>query len=558
MKQKYLLLLLTSYFSLYAREIRTPLPLSQGPIHELYSELNHDCWFINWWIGGFGRSAESAYNCRGKEVPYSTLIFNKSSFSPQAAFANGKAQSILNPLLATSIIGPQIHYSETGINIGSAFQAWICENVRLGFRANLPFRRLSIKRAGNCGNGTSSLGGQTIGSVAANQIQQVNGVPVKTYAYRLDFLSLLPYTCEDCPARSIPIVNYHDTDFPPLNPITISNQDVTNQTGTPVSLIRSAHGSVPRGDFAIQQAVAQQLPIENDTGTTDADRARFDATVNYTPLSQLPVQQGMLFVVPSLQGSQTTAASRVIQQQVNELTACIDQEAEAVFKDCAISFSGQCIKGMGDFDTEIFGGYFFSECLYLEALAGIRWPTGKGGNNPLFVFRQPLGNNGHYEYKLGLQALWQPLDYAGFKADLSWHTVQRAGECVATPFQGACVKNIGRPTGVSIAWDYVVLHAELIFTPRPNTGIEFGYELYHKKRDTICWSDTFANDCLGNSNLVDSHVLSRNTNVTSHKIRAEAFWFCDTFDVYGGGSQVFAGRNAPKERDWHAGIIIYF
>lgn len=541
-----------------AREIRTPLPLSQGPVHELYSELNHDCWFINGWIGGFGRTADTAYNCKGNEVPYSTLIFNKSCFSPKEAFSKNQAQSILNPLLATSIIGPQIQYRETGLTIGSTIQGWIGENVRVGFRCNLPFRRLSIKRSGNRGNGSSSLGGQTIDSVAATQIQTVNGIPVKTYAYRLDFLSQLPYTCEDCPARSISIVNYHDADFPPQNPITISNQDVTNQTGTPVSLIRSPNGAIPGGDFAIPQATAQQLPIENATGTADADRSRFDAGVNYTPLSQLPVQQGMLFVVPSLQGNQTTAASRVIQQHVNELITCIDQEAETIFKNCGISFNGQCIKGIGDFDSEIFGGYFFSECFYIEALAGIRWPTGKQTNSPLFVFRQPLGNNGHYEYKLGLQALWQPLDYAGFKADVSWHTVHRSGESVATPFQGACVKNIGRPTCVDIAWDYVVLHADFIFTPRPYAGVEFGYELYHKKPDTICWSDTFATDCLGKNNLLDSHVLSRGTNVTSHKIRAEAFWFCDTFDVYGGGSQVFAGKNAPKERDWHVGIIIYF
>ncbi len=356
MKQKYLLLAFVITLPLGAREIRTPLLLSQGPQHELYSELNHDSWFINVWAGAYGRNASCAFNNRGKEVPYSTLYFNKSCFSPQQAFSGSKAQSILNPLLATSIIGPQVSYQELGVVVGSTLQGFLSECVRIGFRCNLPFRDIKIKRRENRGNGSSSLGGQTIDSVAATQIQNVDGVSVKTYAYRLDFLSRLPYTCEDCPAQSVLIVNYADPDFPPNNPITISNQDVTNQTGTNVSLIKSDNGCVPSGDFAIQQALAQQLPIENATGSTEAERARFDASVNYTPLSVLPAEQATLFVVPSLQGTQTTAPARVIQQQVNELTACIDQEAEDVFKECGISFCPQRIKGAGDLDTEVFAG----------------------------------------------------------------------------------------------------------------------------------------------------------------------------------------------------------
>ncbi len=548
----------TPSLSLHAREMRTPLVHSQGPQHLLYSEINHNCWFINAWVAGYGRSAKCAYNRCGKEVPLSTLYFNKSTFSPQEAFANSTATDVLNPLLATSIIGPQVKYKESGVHIGAVLQAFAGECIRFGVRYNLPFRNIRIKRTANRGNGTSSLGGQTIDSVAATQLQDVNGVAVKTYAYRLDFLSRLPYTCQDCPAQTIPIVNYHDPDFPPSFPITISNQDITNQTGTPVSALQSLNGSIPVEPFAIQQAVAQQLPIENADGTTNAHRARFDASVNYTPLSTDPAQQATLFIVPSLQGTNTTAASRVIQQQVNELIACIDQEAEAVFQKCGISFCSQHIKGAGDFDSEAFIGYFFSPCLYGELFGGIRWPTGKLIDNAHRVFRQPLGNNGHYEYKIGFQALWQPYEYLGFKGDFSWHGVQRAAECVATPFIGAQVKNIGRPINAHIRWDYIILHADAIITPCPYYGLEVGYELYQKNRDKICINEAFATDCLGNSNRIDTSVLSRTTKVTGHKIRAEAFWFTDTFDIYAGGTQVVAGKNVPKERDWHVGIIFYF
>lgn len=312
--------------------------------------------------------------------------------------------------------------------------------------------------------------------------------------------------------------------------------------------------------LAISQAQAQQLPILASDGSTGARRSRFASSVNYTPLGADLANQEQLFIVPSVVGNQTVAPARVIEQQVDELIDCLHLNSEEVFQECGISFNSQCLTGAGDLDTEFFAGYFFSDCLYGEAFAGIRWPTGKCSHNPQFVFRPSLGNNGHYEGTLGLQGLWQIHAWLKVKGDFSWHKVFRSHECVASAFQGNQIKNIGVPTPARISWNYILLHADLLITPpsTPSLGLDIGYELYHKKSDRICFTKKSHVDCVGNVGILDGTVLARNTKVTGHKIRGEVFWKCNRFDVFGGGSFVFAGKNVPKESDWHLGAEVYF
>ncbi len=577
MKILYALVLIT--LPLSARMLFTPNVLQKGPLNELYSELKQECWWVNGWAAYYERSAKIAFDNCGQKTPLSTLFFNLPNFSAQQAFAQNMVTVLTNPLVATSILGPRVKYNEKGVMIGADVQGYVSENVRLGFRARLPVKKIRMRRCVSQGNGCSTvpngvsdLGGQTVSSVALEKNEDIDGANVISYAYRLDFLSRLPYSCDaSCPGSNFLIVNYSDTDFPPNNPITISNQDVTNITGTNVSVIASPDGCPPEGQFAITQATAQQLPILDNTGTNipDSERARFDASVNYTPLGGLPNNQAHLFVVPSVANGQTTAPSRVIQQQVRELITCIAPEAETVFTDCGISFASQCRKGVGDFDTDFFAGYFFSQCFYGEAIVGIKWPTGKRAKSPSLVFQQPLGNNGHYEYKLEVDAFWQPSDWFNLKTDLAWNSVQGTLECVASSFIEACVKNIGVPTAAAIFWDYFVFDVDLLITPSwkkwwaCGLGADVGYELYHKSKDTINFKATEINDCVGNNQLLDSSVLTRNTNVLSHKIRAEAFlepsWARrHPFVLYGGGSVVIAGKNAPKESEWYVGATLFF
>ena len=547
---------------LLGRSIRTPNSLQRGPLSELYTELNRNGWTGNVWGGYYQKSACTAYNNQGKRTPFSTLFFNEPAFNAQRAFFNSTASSLTNPLLATSILGPRVSYKESGVALGGTLQQLFCSQWRWGVRAQLPVKKIRIQRRQSQGNGSSDLGGQTPQSLATETIERINGVPVKSFAYRLDLLSRLPYTCLPCPGQNVPITNYSDTDFPPNNPITISNQDITSQNLSPVTVRASSTGNFPQQPFAITQDQALQLPFLNSAGTSanPSGRAQFSPRIFYSPLGLDTEQQARLFIVPSVAQNRVVAPARVIKQHVNELLACIDQEAEAIFKECDISFDSQCTRGMGDLDTELFLGHSFTDCFYGELYGGITWPTGKQVCDPRLIFQQPLGNNGHYEYILGTQALYQLHPWIALQGDLAWHPVQRSHECVAAAFQGACVKNIGLPTKASVTWDYVTFRLNLLITPPLSciSGLDISYELYHKSHDTVCFKNALAPDCLGKSPLLDSTVLTRNTKVVSHKLRAELFYNYRCFELFGGGGYAVAGKNAPKESDWHVGLACYF
>lgn len=255
--------------------------------------------------------------------------------------------------------------------------------------------------------------------------------------------------------------------------------------------------------------------------------------------------------------------TRLIEEHVDELLDCISPTAESVFTDCGISFGPQCLQGVGDFDTELFVGHYFTPCLYGEAFIGIIWPTGKRVKNPLNVFKQPLGNNGHYETKFGFQGLWEPCNYAVLKGDLAISIVHKATEKIAAPFIGATIKNIGPCVPASINWHYLTLHTDIIFTNSLKTaGIDVGYELYHKWSDRVRLFPFSAVDCLGQTNTLSPQPIDRHTQVTSHKIRAEFFIdFCifkRQADFFIGASKVVAGKNAPRETDVEFGFTLFF
>lgn len=562
MLRKSLLVLVLASFSVEARRIFTPLLLRRGPLNKPYTDISRSCpWQVNFWTGGYKRSATESFDCNGCEVPLSTLFFNTANFNAQEAFANNTAESKTNPLLATSILGPRVKYDESGALLGMDIQHCFGTCWRAGFRVVLPARRMRLRRCPSMGNGDSDLGGQTVGEFLSERTETVNGAQVRSFAYRLDFLSRLPLTCRPCPQCDIPLVKYADTNFPPNNPISISGQDITNQQGTPVSALKSADGSIPDETWAIPQEQAQALPTINADGSNVVERGRFDAEVDYTPLGDNTQNQSMLFIVPTVVDDALAQEAATIQAQVDELLACIDQEAEDVFTDCGISFKPQCISGIGDLATEFYAGYYFFPCLYGEVYAGLRWPTGKRSRNPLLVFRPSLGNNGHYEFKIGTQGIWKPCRWAALRGDITGFILTKNTECVASAFVNATVKNIGRPVRADIRWNYYILHVDMLVTP-PNCygfGGVIGYENYSKGQDKLRFCRSTALDCLGNEELLSARTITRNTRATSHKIRGEAFietW--EWLQIFGGGSTVFAGQNISKETEWHLGFNAYF
>lgn len=249
---------------------------------------------------------------------------------------------------------------------------------------------------------------------------------------------------------------------------------------------------------------------------------------------------------------------------------------------CGIEFESDKRCGIGDLDIDLFYEHMFCEdSMMAELVFGVRFPTagGSDSNRSGNPYRAHLGNGGHFEIKLGAGAAWQPLDWMGLKADAYWSFVLEASERRMATFCGSCVKNIGPCVKADVDWGYFVGRLDLNFFHPETSDINgvFGYEFYYKTEDHVNFKCKELESCLGgryetttNAGVVTKTFVSnprplgkkeaeKNTERISHKIRTEASYrLCKYMDIYAGGGYVFAGQNAPREYELHAGWNVRF
>lgn len=595
MKKK-ILLLLTCVCTLSAREWRTPLPHIRHPKpHTSFKDFKA-CpkqqtgkkWFSylgkkskdkkptkqKTWkydISGtaFFRHADKALcattHDADKHCPLAQLLFGKSSFKGQETFASAAIPTpTASPFLILSTLTPDIGYTDRGFILNFNAIHKVNDAWRVGVRARLPLRQFSMKL-------NSKLEDLSTENVTTTKTETIAGNSVDVFAYRLDFLSLLPTLCEG-DALNFSLVNYHNAQAQNQN-ITIINQDITSNPNlnagdiNPVTVIKTDNGLPPQTTcgFPLTDIATVDGLSGDGSSVTDGQRARFINATDYTPISNNTSLQSMLWIAPTVSSTQPTIPARIIRNRVNELLACIDGTAEKAFNDCCISFCSEKKSGFGDLDTELFTQYHYSDRCYFEGLFGIRFATADEIHDVRKLLRQPLGNNGHSELKLSAQGNWKVRDWLYARNTFSYSFVLRANEKVPAPFVGATVKNIAPLVDATIFWEYLHNTFDLHFVPtqKNNVGLRVSYDLYHKRTENIRLKKQFADDCLNNSNLLDACVLTKNTNVVAHKLQIHFFYDYSrckkrSIGFYAGFNTVFAGNNVPKERDWLLGINLHF
>lgn len=557
-----------------ARQLYTPLPLGAFHIEPLYGQWQPDDTLgCRVWAAPFFRSAKNAFCKRCDECPISTLVFNKADFAAQEAFAGSIAMQ-QNNFFLTTILFPRVTYTDYGAVLGIEAQHCVCNDWHLGIRARIPVRSIKTKQGkGSCA-GKSIFGGTSCKNFLVKACQKSDGKKIKTFAYRLDFLSQLPVD-SGAPGNDFKIVDYHNTSFVG-NPITISNQDATDNPAlanpparNPVSVIKSEAGTVPPGSFAIPSSQAQALPALPGNGNFGLNntRARFVIANDYTPLGADSATQEEWWVVPSTDDitGQLVPPACIIEKQVDAITSCIACSGEAVFQQCGLNLCSQTQTGFGDLDFECFAQHFFSDHMFLEGLLGIGFPTGHkmSGNK---VFALPLGNNGHFECKIGGYWCWQASERFSIDADLAYTAVLSAHECVSASFVGAQIKNLGPLTNADIAWNYYLGHinayVHVYSCNERDCTVGLTYELYHKGHDDVHFSCGVQKDCIGNTNQVDAAVIEKLTKVTSHKVGAQLNYTVigeerdPIITLVAGYNQVVAGSNVPEEKTGYLGVSI--
>lgn len=581
---------------LLAREIRTPL-LRDNPGYRLMPLPLSDAkpWDARTWIEPFGKIATHAFcktnNCsslctnNNNQCPLSTILFGQSNFTGAEIFSpTSIAQSRIiyngdgtnraiscSPTLETSVLKPCLKFVDRGVMFALQAVRRIKDCWSAGVRASVPYRSFKIANRG-CSN--PIFGGAILTDDLISKTETINGVTVKSYAYRLDTLSKLPIGCT-YPQNQFPLVDYFNT-LHLNNDITISNENVTGNSAlsvnarNPITLLQPV-GHRPTGQFAMPLALAQTLPALPSNGQTNDYRTRFIDGTNYQTLGQDNQTQAQLWVVPTVDSTDLVPAALVIRDNVDLLleTAYLSTE-QMLEEQCCNDLNTYNAKAIGDTQTEYFVRWQPDKYFYIEALFGLLFPTGKRIHNPQQVLAWPTGNNGHFEYRVGAHIGIQPNDYIMLNAQSYYTYASPHTEQVIAPFCGAKVKNIGGPViPARIKWSYYLGRYDIALL-QPCTqgtlGVNVGYELYIKGKDKIQFTQCCARDCLGNNAILDRSILAQRTHVVSQKILTTLFY--DTSDhkmnklchwsFFVGYSSVVAGHNIANEHGPYGGIMVIY
>lgn len=513
------------------------------------------------WAYYTGASSKKAFDCNGKKSrsALAEIFFNKADFVTSDVFP------VSNALLGNLPFAPRFSYQEQGVDIGYYGQWKINSKWSWGILAELPIKQIEIKSCqtfASTNTGAIKFFDTALGSVVQATQTATGDQIYNSYAYRLDFLSKLPYACTGV-GLEYPMVVYHDTDFENL-PLTISNVDITDANNNPVTMLYSTPGTVPAQPFALPQAQATTLAILNTDGSqTGNDTRERVSTGDYRPLSTLPQNQEQWWVVPTLMpvvGGQTTVfPARVIQNHVDEVLGCLVSQAQHVFSNAGINFCSQKQWGAGDLVTQIFVTYL-KDWWGFRLRGGVIFPTGKKNCQPRNVFQQPIGNNGHYELQVGSELLMNSEHVSSMIYFLYSHAC-RQRETVPTPFEGSFIKNIGLPTAADICWDSVTagILGNFVMGYCSKFNLLVGYQAFVKSHDSICYRKPNEKDVLGNQHQLSAPLLSRKTQQQTHTFQTQLqynFWRHMRLDS--GVEYTFAGKTAPVVFDWNIGLSVLF
>lgn len=545
-------------------------------------------------------------------VSLSQLWFGKESFSADQVFADGQLNVPLdNPFLPFVNLTPNFDYNEHGaaLALNVVRKRLGCdESWFVGARVAMPIKVIEVNQ--RCSGSIEDINNDFANVVATYQ-QQLNGnedgigsVDTREVkGYRLDFLSLLKLP------DGTPMVQYGTNTGDPATDTRIAGQNITtNQDQSvsassglraPVYAYKQANGIfqlpaqgltvggvntatfplTPTGQNAfpmVDQDADALLSADGNGGLSNGDYAAFGGA-NSPPLmtnQQLdyagnlqndPAAQRQFFIVPvgSSSGPTWEPIALVVQDTIEYVLSqfeSVDDFALAFFGDKGVDFScSDCSTGAGDTFVQLYAGRM-CECWFANGLLGFRLPTGTDYDNPKRIYEQTTGNNGHFAVRLGAEGGYMPCEWLGIKLDFFWRHNFERNEKRAAAFKGAETRNIGPCIDARVKWNDFQFHADFTFlSPKcPDLGWDFGYELYAKTDDKVCFCRTEADDWVGKTEQLDACILEENTNTLSNKVRGEIFnrWGC--FQIFLGGSYIIAGRQVMKETEWHVGMKAYF
>jgi hypothetical protein len=597
--------------SAQAYELRSPWISERGPLTYVFENDKEDRYSLNLWNALYSREAHKAYKKHStKTKELTALYFGKDNFRLSEAFENSVAPLASEnyiPAIRLARLTPRAQYNESGITFGGRFEYPVWGNKgRIGLRAAIPFRCIEIERedfSGVPGNGdTEDILVTTITSPPpANPGEALS----PAIAIRLDALEALRQS-----SSLNSFVNYHnaagaagrvrmtghsvDVGFPqPATPPAIDINQSVNLLYSPSGIPPQLAPNDARLDINVpgNLTALKALPV---TGVVAADstlRYIFDRAVDYTNLAdeanitvaqRLAVQAAKetLWVLDFRDDNNVgpnTVLGDAAQLGIGYLQF-LTENAYAWLHDHGVDFNSERRTGLGDIDIDFFYEHRFCKEVIMEAMFGIRIPTSTSDNYVGNPYRPNLGNGNHVELKLGAMVAYQPADWINMKLDMYYSFALENTEHRPAAFKGAQIYGLGPKADAKVDWGYFVGRLDFnMFHPKTKSlSSTIGYELYAKQKDHVrfkqetieSWlgrtldtnptSPTF-NQFVENLQTLDNGVAEMHTDRIAHRFRGEAAYrFSKYFEMFLGGVFTFAGKNAPRETDYHGGFRVTF
>lgn len=574
-----------------ARVFQTPESLERGyafnhyPFARAdYEECKSECkWlYVDIWGAGLHKNANSAFgNCDStKKYPLSDLFFGASTFLPSASFVAGTV--VPASLVSFGAITPNFDYNEDMAIFGAFFETRLgCdEEWALGFRARVPFRSIKVALDSCCELEKNILVNRDLfllenewatcptscNTSSDPVVQQITDA----YALRLDLASALNQQQAGVSLAPFePLVQYSTENGPNT---TISTIVVTDANANPVYLIYSP-GALPTGPFSMTLPQVQALPFLNSAGTNTSN-ARFETGVNYAALAANPTAQANFWIAPTTNTNaagtlDVVASADFIRSNVEQLLQAhsvnnLALTSVSFLLSQSINFDTARNSGIGNFDTEFYARY--DGCIgngvwFAEGIVGARYPTDTLVSSTNQLLLVPVGNNRHYEVKVGGYLGIQPCEWLAIKADAWYFWALRHQETLSAPFVGATVANIGPGICGDVSWQYFVGDIDFTFLVPcacDYIGFDVGYQAWVKSKDNISLNCTSATDFFGVTQPLNSCSLENNTDRVAHTVKAEIFKQGCNWQIFAGWDHTFAGKNALCDTDWYLGLVVNF
>lgn len=604
------LLIISSCFlvSVSATTIHAPSLGENGPLRYLFDfDEPGGSRNIKIWSALNSRYAAAAYKdtVGTKTDELSRLIFNAADFKLTEAFPNclvPQNTEYYNPLLRTVHVNSKIDSREMSVLFGARYAHSVYKDVgRIGFRVTVPLKSSEIRRLDTDGvprggdlEEVMATSGQIIprGSFSSS----ISNVPM----VRMDFAEALIQSNSNNPALDLS----QPTKKPTIGGMVISDAVLTNGDSDLngsirrcVGVVRSPQGFIPRppdvkntaiitsspasssaADIAIADGTDAVLPADGNAEynilyrmETVGNPGRYSKLADETTvdIEERRARQRLkeeLWLIPRVYSGDAKVSGFTEGGSLKTLTDLSAQVTENAFEwmsDRGYNFEGSNNAGFGDTVVDFFYEHALSDKCYGEIFVGAVLPTAQESQDYSSPYRAQLGNNKHYEARVGVSLAIQPFSAINVKADAVYTCVIPREEIKFASFKGARIKNVGPLVKAEVGWNYYVARIEATIFHLKARAISnmIGYEFYYKDRDALhfprnnlaTWQGrTFDIDgsSLRNEYPLDATIATQNTDAIAHRCKLEtSFRITNQCEFCLGFGYTFAGKNVPQAVD---------